>query len=199
MSNNLVRKGYDKVASNYAACRNQFKSIKYLKQFSKHVKQGKTILDVGCGAGKPVDKFLVKQGYVVNGIDLSSSMIELARKNVPEAFYKVKDMLELKDNEYCVEGIVSFYAIFHTPREKHQKILNKFSSFMPNGGILLITMGYDTWEGINNDFHGAKMFWSHYGAEKNRKLVENAGFAVLLDEIDNSGGEKHQIILAKLD
>ena len=86
-------------------------------------------------------------------------MIELAKKNVPQAFYEVKDMSQLRKEEYCVDGIVSFYAIFHTPREKHQELLKKFASFMPNGGALLITMGAGEWEGTEENFHGAKMFY----------------------------------------
>ena len=196
MANDLVKKGYEKVADDYAAKRNQFESIKYLEIFSKLIEKGKTILDIGCGGGKPVDEFLVKHGFVVNGIDISERMIELARNNVPEAFYEVKDMSDLSEEEYCVDGIVSFYAIFHTPREKHQEILNKFSSFMPKGGAILITMGSSEWEGTEDDFHGAKMFWSHYGADKNKELVENAGFEIILNEITSSE-EKHQVIIAK--
>jgi hypothetical protein len=40
------------------------------------------------------------------------------------------------------------------------------------------------------------MFWSHFGREKNREIIENAGFEILLDEIDTSNAEKHQVILA---
>jgi hypothetical protein len=43
------------------------------------------------------------------------------------------------------------------------------------------------------------MFWSYYGAEKNTELVENAGFKIILNEIDGSANEKHQVIIAKLD
>lgn len=160
------------------------------------LKKGGTILDVGCGAGKPVDESLVKHGFVVNGIDISERMIELAKKNVPQAFYEIKDMSLLKDSEYCVNGIVSFYAIFHTTREKHLELLKRFTSFMLNGGYILITMDAEAWEG-SEDFHGAKMFWSHFGAEKNKVLVEEAGFEIILNEIDTSCGEKHQVIIAK--
>ncbi|HSW97091.1 MAG TPA: class I SAM-dependent methyltransferase [Candidatus Saccharimonadales bacterium] len=176
--------------------RGQFESLEYLKIFSTLVDTGKTVLDVGCGAGKPVDEFLVKNGFAVNGIDISERMIALAKKNVPQAFYEVKDMSSLQEGEYCVNGIVSFYAIFHTPRERHQEMFKTFASFMPNGGALLITMGASEWEGKEN-FHGAEMFWSHYGAEKNSEMVEKAGFEIVLNEIDGSGGEKHQVIIAK--
>ncbi len=197
MSNLDVKNSYNKIASRYAAQRDQFKSIKYLEKFITYIPKGKTILDVGCGAGKPVDEFLVKNGYAVNGIDISERMIELAKQNVPDAFYEVKDMTKLADSEYCVDGIVSFYAIFHTPREGHLAILNKFTSFMPSGGTILITMGFSEWEG-SEEFHGANMSWSHYGAAKNTELVEKAGFKIILNEIDTSGNEKHQIILATI-
>lgn len=199
MANDFVKQGYEKAADNYAANRNQFESIKYLDEFATLVPKGKTVLDVGCGAGKPVDEFLIKHGFAVNGVDISERMIELAKQNVPQAFYEVKDMTEMEEGEYCVNGIVSFYAIFHTPRENHQNILKKFASFMPNGGHILITMGSSEWEGTEEDFHGAKMFWSHYGAEKNTELVASAGFKIVLNEIDGQANEKHQIIIAQLD
>jgi cyclopropane fatty-acyl-phospholipid synthase-like methyltransferase len=198
MNNDLVKKGYDKAASEYDLKRNQFDNRKYLESFSKHIKKGTTVLDVGCGAGRPVDEFLIKKGFAVNGIDISSRMIKLAEKNVPQAFYEVKDMTRLQEGEYCVDGIVSLYAIFHTDRKNHSELLKKFASFMPNGGVLLITMGAEDWEGSEENFHGAEMFWSHYGAEKNKELVEQAGFTIILNEIDTAGGEKHQVILAKL-
>lgn len=67
--NDLVKKGYEKAADDYAVKRNQSESIGYLEIFSELIEKGKTILDVGCGAGKPVDEFLVKQDFVVNGIE----------------------------------------------------------------------------------------------------------------------------------
>lgn len=197
MANDLVKKGYDKAAKNYSKSRDTFQSAKYLDTFSKLVKKGRTILDVGCGAGRPIDDYLIQQGFVVNGIDISEKQIELAKKNVPEAFYEVKDMSELKKSEYCVDGIVSFYAIFHTPREKHQEIFQNFASFLPSGGIILVTMGASEWEGTEENFHGVKMFWSHFGAAKNKEIIEKAGFETILDEIDTSGNEKHQVIIAR--
>ncbi len=196
--NDLVKKGYEKAAENYASKRDQFKNLKYLDQFAKLIQPKGTILDIGCGAGLPVDKFLAEKGFAVNGIDISEKMIKLAKRNVPEGFFEVKDMSKLKEEEYCIDGIVSFYAIFHTAREKHEEIFKKFASFMPNGGYILVTMGASYWEGSEENFHGAKMYWSHYGAGRNKQLIENAGFKIILDEIDTSGGEKHQIIIAKI-
>lgn len=197
MDNKFVKDSYNKIAENYLAGRDQFKNNKYLDKLNGILKPHSIILDVGCGAGVPVDRCFIKSGHKIIGIDISEKQIELAKKNVPEGDYKVEDMSELKSGEYTVDAVVSFYAIFHTPREQHMEILNKIHSFVKKDGYLLITMGSTDWEGKENDFFGGEMSWSHYDEKTNTQLVENAGFNILLDEIDPTGGEKHQILLAK--
>jgi hypothetical protein len=125
-------------------------------------------------------------------------MIELAKKNVPEGFYEVKDLSDLKEGEYCVDGVVSLYAIFQTTRENYPETLKIIASFMPNGGAILITMGSGELESSEESVQAARLFWSHYGAEKNTELLENAGFKIYLNEIYGSSNEKHQIVIALL-
>jgi cyclopropane fatty-acyl-phospholipid synthase-like methyltransferase len=197
MSNDFVKQQYNKLAENYLAGRDAYKNDKYLENLNTLLVPNSRILDIGCGAGIPIDKYFLDRGHKVIGLDVSEKQIELATKNLPNGEFKVEDMSELKEKEYSVDAAVSFYAIFHTPRETHGEILKKISSFLQANGLLLITMGSSEWEGTEQDFHGTEMFWSHYGKEKNRQLVEDAGFEILLDEIDDSGGEKHQVILAK--
>ena len=43
-------------------------------------KPSERILDLGCGAGVPVDDILIKAGHEVIGIDNAVKQIELARK-----------------------------------------------------------------------------------------------------------------------
>jgi cyclopropane fatty-acyl-phospholipid synthase-like methyltransferase len=155
------------------------------------------VLDVGCGAGIPVDRYLVQHGHAVTGIDISRRQIELARRNVPQAQFEVMNMLDLQVGQFRVDGVVSFYAIFHTPRNRHRRLLETFRSFLRRGGVLLITMGAEPWEGTEPDFHGVEMYWSHFGSAQNRPLVEAAGFTVDTDEIAVSGDERHQVILAR--
>lgn len=50
-------------------------------------------------------------------------------------------MSELKKDKYKVDAVVSFYAFFHTPRDKHLELLKIFNSFIKKGGFLLVTMG----------------------------------------------------------
>lgn len=197
MTNDFVKQGYNKIAEDYDATRDQFENNKYLDKLNFLLNPHSQILDIGCGAGKPVDCYFVNKGHNILGIDISENMIKLAKQNVPLAEYKVEDMSRLQVGEYHVDAIVSFYAIFHTSRETHAVLLKKISSFLLTSGLILISMGSSEWEGKEQDFHGTEMFWSHFDAKTNSQLVMNAGFEILLDEIDGTSNEKHQIILAR--
>ena len=196
MVNDLVKKGYNEVAEIYSAQRDEFKNNKYLDRLISLLEPGASVLDIGCGAGVPVDKYLSDKGFKITGIDISEKQIGLAKKNLPACSFHVKDMVQIHEGEYRADAVISFYAIFHIPREQHPDLFWKINSFLPQGGHLLVTMGSSEWEG-SEDFHGTQMWWSHYGSEKNEEIIKQAGFRIILNEIDESGGEKHQVILAK--
>jgi cyclopropane fatty-acyl-phospholipid synthase-like methyltransferase len=193
--NEQVKDSYNKVADNYSKNRDLFKNDKYLEMLAKDLTPGSTILDLGCGAGIPVDKYFIDRGFKIIGLDISDRQIELARQNLPEGEFQVGDMSDLQPGAYQVDAVVSFYAIFHTPKEEHPIILDKINSFLPTNGRLLISMGASEWEG-KEDFHGAEMWWSHYGSDHNTQMVKNAGFEIVLSEVDTTGGENHLMVLA---
>jgi cyclopropane fatty-acyl-phospholipid synthase-like methyltransferase len=184
-------------ADDTAATGQQCEGMDYLKRFSRLIEQGKTVLDVGCGEGIPVDAYLVKRGFAVNGIDASARMIERARTNVPEGFYEVKDVIELKEGEYCVDGIVSLHALLHIPHHHYRGLLTTFASFMPNGGALLLTMRTDPWGHAGDDTRGTRASWDHDDAGDNTEWVEEAGFTIIGTSIAGPDDVQHQIILAR--
>ncbi|MFT4311284.1 MAG: SAM-dependent methyltransferase [Candidatus Woesearchaeota archaeon] len=162
----------------------------------KRTKPGNKLLDLGCGVGLPHDKYFIKHGLDVTGIDISEKHIEKARENVKEAKYFVGDFFS-EDIEAKYDAIVSFYAIFHIPREEHQKLLERIHSLLNDKGIILITLGVeDMGMDTEDDFAGAKMAWSSYDSNKNKELVRKAGFEILIASEDLRE-EKHLWILAK--
>lgn len=167
---------------------------KYLETFSNMLAKGATVLHVGYGIGKPIDNYLIKQGFAVNGISISLKQVELAKKQVPEAFYEIKNILELKDFEYCVDGILSLDTFFHIPREARAELFRKFATFMPKGGPVLATIGN---KGQLEVYQEVKKLHNLSDIEKNKEVVENAGFEIILNEIDETSWGKHQVILAK--
>lgn len=191
----LVKNAYNLCADDYYVNRGIFKSQKYLEILNKHLKPYSQILDVGCGAGIPVDDYLVLKGHNLTGVDISEKQIELAKINVPKASYLVSDMSEMNFRDNSYDAIVSFYAIFHIPREDHFELFRKLFSLLKDDGLFLATLGYEEWEGFE-EFHGVRMYWSQFGKDKNIELVEQAGFKIIEAEVDESGGEQHLVVFA---
>ena len=196
MSTNIVLDGYELVGEAYLAEREKQRSDKYVRKLLKRLKPNTKILDLGCGAGVPVDDLLLAEGHEVVGIDISPRMIARARRNCPAGQYMVKDILRLNPGDFKVEAIVSFYTWFHLPRSRQGELLKTINSYVGKGGYLLITMGDREFEG-EHQFFGMKMWSSQWGIDKNSALVERAGWKILEAGIDTSGGERHQIILAQ--
>ncbi len=196
MGQEIVARGYNQMALTYLAARGRLKSGKYVQKLLQYLPKQSTILDLGCGAGVPVDDILLKAGHEVVGIDISSEQVKLARQNCPQGQYMVGDIRDLAVGEYQVRAVVSFYTIFHIPRNEQGNILKTVASFLPKGGMLLLTMGDREFEGMHQ-LHGTPMWSSQYGTMKNKAMIEAAGFTIMLDEMDMGGGERHQVILAQ--
>jgi ubiquinone/menaquinone biosynthesis C-methylase UbiE len=193
---NLVKKGYNKIAEEYQADRYAFDHTNELEEFAALLPKNARVVDVGCGAGIPVAKFLVDSGFDVVGIDFSEKMLRLARKYMPQTTFIRKDMTRLDFADNSFDGLTAFYSIIHVPREKHSLLFKNFSRILKPNGIMIVCLGPDEWE-ATEDYYGTEMFWSQYSPEKSLQLVKDAGFDVISDRILERGKERHYWILAR--
>ena len=53
---------------------------------------GASILDLGCGGGEPIARFLIDRGFAITGIDLAQSQIVLARTRFSQHVWLRADM-----------------------------------------------------------------------------------------------------------
>ncbi len=191
-----VLAAYEQLGKKYLVHRQSLKSDAYVRLLLKQLPKNSSILDIGCGAGVPVDDIIVKAGHEVTGIDLSPSLINEARKLVPQASYFVGDMQLLKPKEYSVDAVVCLYALFHIPRSDHSRMVKTFASYLPINGWLLISMGDRAFEGVH-EMYGVASYSSQWGSVENKKIIESSGFKIYSEEFAMSNGERHQMILAQ--
>ena len=192
----LVRKSYNKIAKKYHSIRYKFNNLKELKKFVNFLPKKAKILDVGCGAGVPVAKFLVNSGFEVVGIDSSESMLKLARKNVPKAKFIKKDMTKLNFKTNSFDGIMALYSIIHVPRKEHFLIFQNFHNILKPNSIMLVSMCSNEIE-READFHGERMYWSCYNPKKSLQIIKDAGFKIIFAKNLIRGGEKYYWVLAR--
>ena len=194
----IVKNSYTEIAEKYHKQRKLYPNRRLLMKFKKHLPKGSRVLDLGCGAGFPISKFLVENGYKVTGIDFSDGMLKLAKKNVPEAKFVKMDMTKLKFKSNSFDGAVSFYAIIHVPRKRHSRIYKSLHKILnPNGVMLLNASGTRDWEESVEDYMGAPMFWSFYSPKKTLRMIRKEGFGIIWSRVLRLGNESQFWVLAK--
>jgi len=195
-----VREGYNTIADEYLVTRAKKSSdIALLDEFIKYLEPNAKVLDAGCGAGVPVAKIL-SEHFEVTGVDFSEKQVELAKKNVPEATFICQDITKLDFPEDHFDGICSFYAIIHIPREEHSALLENLYRMLKSGGVALLCLGADDLlDDIEEDFHGKRMYWSHFDAETYETMLTEISFLLIFSKTitDETYSGKHQFILVK--
>jgi ubiquinone/menaquinone biosynthesis C-methylase UbiE len=196
-----VRTGYNAIAERYLAGRTtDYEDVRLLGDFIRRLPPGARILDAGCGAGVPVTRFLCRFQRVV-GVDFAEAQTHMARRLVPDARFVCQDITKLGFADGAFDGISSYYAIIHIPRREHEAIFRRFYRLLkPSGWILLCLGAEDLEEDVVEDYLGARMYWSHFDAETNLRLVRGCGFGVIGSTVvadAGSPGSGHLFVLAQ--
>ncbi|MFQ5980026.1 MAG: class I SAM-dependent methyltransferase [Candidatus Heimdallarchaeota archaeon] len=197
----IVEKGYDE--GNYQKFYRQSlvlnpREKRFFAKLLDYLPTSARILDLGSGIGIPYDRYLVKRGFAVTGIDVSSNHIAKARKYVPEAEYIKADFSRTDLGQSSFHAIISIYSVFHIPRKDHASLFVKINSALKDGGILLVTMGTNDVELDIDEFVGSRMAWSSFSIPENVELIKQARFKLLhVEEQDEDPQEHHLWILAQ--
>jgi ubiquinone/menaquinone biosynthesis C-methylase UbiE len=180
----LVKTSYNKIAKEYLTGRTlQSEDIRLLDELITRLPENAKVLDAGCGAGIPVTQVLSKR-FKVTGVDISETQIELAKKNVPEADFVCQDMTRLDFPDGAFDGICSYYAIIHIPREEHRPLLIKFHRMLKPGGLGLLCLGAENLvDDIDENYFGTRMYWSHYDADTYLRMLKEISYWILWSKI----------------
>lgn len=139
-----TRTSYDTVAVSYAdQLREALAGAPYLRAalalFADlvHAADGGPVVDVGCGPGH-VTAHLHELGVDAFGIDLSSVMIDVARRDHPRLRFEVGSMTDLDLADASVVGLLAFWSLIHVPDEAVPTVFGHFRRVLRPGGPLLL-------------------------------------------------------------
>ncbi|MFJ6084362.1 class I SAM-dependent DNA methyltransferase [Streptomyces sp. NPDC092369] len=106
--------------------------------FADLVGPGGRVADLGCGPGR-ITAHLASLGLsVVLGLDLSESMLAIARRENPGLRFEHGSMLAVDLPDGSLAGAVSWYSSIHTPVEKLPALFAEFLRLLAPGGYLLL-------------------------------------------------------------
>ncbi len=136
----IVRKGYNKVAEKlqeiFSVEREGREEFNLLADFTSRIPLAGQVLDAGCGNG--VYSRYLSDKFKVIGVDISEKQIDLARQNAPKAKFICEDMTKINFPDKYFDGIFSYYAIIHIPREEHYDLLSNFYRMLKFNGVVLL-------------------------------------------------------------
>ena len=175
-----VKEGYNAIADRYLAERTRdSEDVRLVDDFIERLPAKAKVLDAGCGAGIPISQML-SEHFDVTGVDFSEAQIELAKKHIPNANFICQDMTTLDFPADTFDGICSYYAIIHIPRQKHQPLLTNFYRMLKPGGFALLCLGAEHLiDDIDENYLGTRMYWSHYDIETYLKMLNDCGFSII--------------------
>jgi SAM-dependent methyltransferase len=178
----LVAPGYDAIAGQHAEWASHTRTDereRYTAVLLHALPPGARVLELGCGVGVPTTQRLA-QRFAVTGVDISAQHIALAQCNVPTATFVQADMAALDFPPAGFDAVAAFYSIIHVPRDEHPGLVHDIATWLRPGGLLVATMGAgSTAASVEPDWLGVPMYFSHFDAATNQRLVEVAGLRII--------------------
>ena len=167
----------------------------WLDRFIALVQPGGTVLDLGCGPGRPMAAYLVANGLDVCGVDSSPAMIAMARENLPGREFIVADMRTLSLGRRF-SGILAWDSFFHLAPDAQRRMFPIFRDHAAPGAPLMLTSGPQHGESIGQ-LRGEPLYHASLAPEEYRYLLDNHGFDVAAEKMEDPGCGGHSVWLAR--
>jgi cyclopropane fatty-acyl-phospholipid synthase-like methyltransferase len=181
----LVGRGYDTIGERFVEWRDRIVGDprrEWEEELVSRLQDGARVLELGCGAGVP-DTLRLAGRFQVTGVDVSAEQVRRARAAVPEAEFIQADFTALELEPESFDAVVSFYAFNHVPRELLAPTFARIHRWLVPRGLLMTALGTSDTEAWTGDWLGAPTFFSSFPPETNTRLVREAGFEILRDEL----------------
>ncbi len=142
--------GYEKIAEVFSPSRAYFwKELEFVKDY---IKEGSSVLDVGCGNGRFFSVIKDKE-IAYTGIDASSKLINIAKEKYPSTgsgqaqakFFK-GNAVELPFGSGSFDTAVSFAVLHHIPSKKlREEFLQEIHRVLKKDSILILSV-WNLWQ-----------------------------------------------------
>jgi SAM-dependent methyltransferase len=167
----------------------------WLDRFIGLLPAGGSVVDIGCGGGEPIARYLIEAGLAVTGVDASPALIAMCRTRFPKRDWIVADMRKLALGRRF-DGLLAWDSFFHLTAEDQRAMFPIFGAHAGPSAALMFTSGPRHGEAIGT-FHGEPLYHGSLDEAEYRALLAAQRFAVVsyVPEDPTCGG--HTIWLAQ--
>jgi SAM-dependent methyltransferase len=179
-----VQAGYDELSNRFGEWGAGVEGdpwARFVDELASRLPRGAHVLDLGCGNGEKLARLSGR--FELTGVDLSEQQLRLARAAVPEAELLHADFAELDLPPGELDAVTALYSMVHVPRDEHPALLARIRGWLRPGGLFLASLSHLGGPDRVDEWLGVDMFFSGFDAETNGRLVQEAGFELLVDEL----------------
>jgi SAM-dependent methyltransferase len=174
--------------------RSTFFERRWLDRFLGFVPRGEPILDVGCGVGAPIARYLIDLGFEVVGVDGAPSMVRLCNERFPDSEWIVADMRGLELGRRFA-GVLAWDSFFHLSPDDQRAVLPRLAAHCRGGAPLLFTSGPAEGEAIGT-CQDEPLYHASLAPGEYRRLLGANGFSVVEYVPDDPTCGGHTVWLA---
>jgi SAM-dependent methyltransferase len=199
----LVADGYDAMADTWESWKAQITDdprAAWCDELLTRLPEGARVVELGSGGGTPETVSLASR-FRLTGVDLSAEQVRRARERVPNADFLEADFTEVDFAAGSIDAVAAFYSFNHVPRDLLAGLYSRIRAWLVPGGLFLVALGTgdtDDWVG---EWLGAPMFFSSWPPDTNSRMLADAGFELLRDELatirEPEGAATFQWVLAR--
>jgi SAM-dependent methyltransferase len=139
--------------------------------------RGTTVLDLGCGSGSPVAKYMAGCGLHVIGVDSSRTLISLCRERLPDHEWLVEDM-RLLQLPRRFDGILAWDSLFHLTPDDQRRMFGVFARHAAPSAALMFNSGPAHGEGVG-EYRGDPLYHASLNPDEYTALLDSIGFEVI--------------------
>jgi SAM-dependent methyltransferase len=181
----IVEAGYDEIALVYRDWAKRIDGdprFRLAAELASRLPDGARVVDIGCGNGIPSTAFLASR-FEVTGVDISAAQLALARVSLPDVRFVHGDVATVELPPSSFDAATAFYSLTHVPRAELARLFERVATWLVPGGYLLASLGSEGGRAWVGEWLGAEMFFDGWDAETNRRLLRDAGFELVHDEV----------------
>jgi SAM-dependent methyltransferase len=165
---------------------------------------GAKVMDVGSGTGRPTADLLVAAGHHVTGYDVSATMVELARRQVPGARFEVADVRSLVVLPESWDAVVAFFSLLMMSRKDIADTVVRMADWLVPGGLLVFATAPFDAEDAEFEWMGHLARGSSYQVADYRRLLDDARLEILRErrgvfqpDFPGMNAEEHLFLFAR--
>jgi ubiquinone/menaquinone biosynthesis C-methylase UbiE len=166
----------------------------WLDRLLAFTRPGNTILDIGCGTGDPIARYVIDKGRNVCGVDFAASMLEIARTRFPNARWMLADMRDLDLGE-TFGAVIAWDSFFHLSADEQRQVLPRLAAHVSPGGAMLVTAGPKEGEAWG-EVGGEPVFHASLSIEEYTRILASAGLRIEAFVPDDPTCAGHSVLLA---